>query len=218
MKLLVTLMLITPLINVLIGEEITIQKIETTDGRILIGQYDDQSNMLTLIDEKTLKTMVVMMLDPSLIKSRSDIKVEKKAIDPLDKRGINGKWITNYENALKLSNETHRPILALLTGSDWCPWCMKLEKEMTAQQKFKDWAKGNVVLLYLDYPQKFKLPKDLVKQNAELQAKWGTNGYPTILFINDKGEKYDWKFGYSEDGFDKWLEWIEFSMKKLIKK
>jgi protein disulfide-isomerase len=133
----------------------------------------------------------------------------------LDKRGINGKWITNYEAALKLAGETHRPILAVLTGSDWCPWCIKLENEMFSKQQFKDWAKEHVVLLYLDFPNNKKLSKEQIKQNSDLEAKWGKGGYPTLYLISELGQKYDWKYGYSSDGIDRWLAYIDASAKKL---
>jgi protein disulfide-isomerase len=199
------------------GEDIALQKIDFNDGRSMLGKYDKDKGSLALCDEKTGKIIATIPVKSEDIKAVTDVKVTTKESDPLDKRGINGKWITNYEAALKLAAETHRPILAVLTGSDWCPWCVKLEKEMFSTQKFKDWAKDNVVLLYLDFPQNKKLSKEQEKQNRELQEKWGKGGYPTLYLISEKGDKYDWKHGYSDEGLDTWLAYLDFSKKKLTK-
>ena len=39
-------------------------------------------------------------------------------------------WLTNYEAAKAEATAKHKRILALFTGSDWCPSCMKFEAEV----------------------------------------------------------------------------------------
>lgn len=39
-----------------------------------------------------------------------------------------GEWGTDWEAAKKKAAEADRPILVNFTGSDWCGWCIKLEK------------------------------------------------------------------------------------------
>jgi protein disulfide-isomerase len=36
--------------------------------------------------------------------------------------------------------------------SDWCGWCIRLDKEVFSQPEFVDYAKENVVLVKLDFP------------------------------------------------------------------
>ena len=97
------------------------------------------------------------------------------------------KWFTSIAEAQKLSNETKKPIFAFFTGSDWCGWCHKLQRNVFDKKKFVDWAKKHVILLELDYPRNKKLTPELQQQNAELQQVFSIPGYPTIwlFFLTD---------------------------------
>ena len=89
-------------------------------------------------------------------------------------------WHTNVFKANSISKKTHKPIFAFFTGSDWCGWCHKLERDVFAKQEFIKWATEKVVLLELDYPRKKQLPVELQQQNAGLQQAFQVQGYPTI--------------------------------------
>lgn len=39
------------------------------------------------------------------------------------------KWETDINKAIKVSNKTKKPMLLFFTGSDWCGWCIRLQKE-----------------------------------------------------------------------------------------
>ena len=58
-----------------------------------------------------------------------------------------GKWLDSFDEAIKESKKTGKPILANFTGSDWCGWCIRLDKEVFSKSEFKEWADKNVVLL-----------------------------------------------------------------------
>ena len=97
-------------------------------------------------------------------------------------------WHTNLMEAQKISTSTKKPIFAFFTGSDWCGWCHKLQREVFAKQDFVAWANKNVVLLELDFPRGKTLPQELVEQNYSLQKQFQVNGYPTIwMFTMAKG-------------------------------
>jgi thioredoxin-related protein len=80
-----------------------------------------------------------------------------------------------------------------------------LHAEVFGTKDFQDWAKKNVVLLTVDFPQKTELPKELKKQNDELKNKNKVDGFPTILFFDAKGEVVG-KMGYQEGGPSKWTK------------
>jgi protein disulfide-isomerase len=93
-------------------------------------------------------------------------------------------WLTDISQAYTLSTSTKKPVFAFFTGSDWCGWCHKLEKEVFAKPEFVSWAKSNVVLLELDFPRRKQLPAELAQQNQSLQQFFGIKGYPTIWIFN----------------------------------
>lgn len=102
-------------------------------------------------------------------------------------------WHTDIEKARELSVKQHKPIFAFFTGSDWCGWCHKLQREVFAKPEFIAWAKKNVVLVELDFPRRKQLPKELMEQNMSLQQAFQVQGYPTIWIFTlerDEQKKY----------------------------
>jgi protein disulfide-isomerase len=96
------------------------------------------------------------------------------------------KWETDINKAIKVSNSTKKPMLLFYTGSDWCGWCIRLQKEVLKTPEFALWAKKNVVLVELDFPQRTPQSDVLKKQNAALQQIFGIQGYPAVWFATAK--------------------------------
>jgi protein disulfide-isomerase len=108
-----------------------------------------------------------------------------------DSKSIEGKlnWHTSIPDVYEISKTTGKPIFAFFTGSDWCGWCHKLQREVFAKPAFIDWANRNVILLELDFPRKKQLSAELTQQNAELQQAFRVGSFPTIwIFFLDKDE------------------------------
>jgi thioredoxin-related protein len=98
-------------------------------------------------------------------------------------------WLTDFSAAKKKAKEENKPILMLFTGSDWCPICVKWEKEAFTQVEFENYAKTNLVLVLVDFPEKKKLPKAQAKANDALLDKYKVEEYPTAVLVNAKGKK-----------------------------
>lgn len=115
----------------------------------------------------------------------ASFKTETVKLQDDTEKGL--QWYTDLDKANEVSKESGKPIFGFFTGSDWCGWCHKLEKEVFAKDAFIEWASKEVVLLELDFPRKTQLPAEQVKQNTELQQAFKVTGYPTIwLFYADK--------------------------------
>lgn len=92
-------------------------------------------------------------------------------------------WQTDLNKASEMSIKTKKPIMLFFTGSDWCGWCIRLQKEVFYLPEFAKWAKENVILVELDFPRRKALSPELQKQNAELQQMFNVEGYPTVWFV-----------------------------------
>lgn len=121
-------------------------------------------------------------------------------------------WHTNFEDAVALSKLEQKPLMLFFTGSDWCGWCTRLQKEVFENAEFKNWAKEKVILVELDYPRSKKQSNKIKKQNNELQQFFAVQGYPTVWFVKATINEGKWNFeklgstGYLEGGFQKWFE------------
>jgi thioredoxin-related protein len=98
-------------------------------------------------------------------------------------------WYNEFNTVYEISKTSNKPIFAFFTGSDWCGWCHKLQRDVFAKKEFIDWANKNVVLLELDFPKRKQLPANLAQQNSSLQQQFQVRGYPTIwMFFAAKDE------------------------------
>ena len=101
-------------------------------------------------------------------------------------------WYTDLNEASKISAKTNKPLMLFFTGSDWCGWCIRLQKEVFYKPEFIEWANDNVVLVDIDFPKnKSKQSTELQQQNNMLQQQFGIQGYPTIHFV--RPDKIDGK-------------------------
>jgi len=42
-------------------------------------------------------------------------------------------WQTDFNQAAQQAAQEHKYVLLDFTGSDWCPWCIKMDKEVFNQ-------------------------------------------------------------------------------------
>jgi thioredoxin-related protein len=93
-------------------------------------------------------------------------------------------WHTDMTKATDLSIKENKPMFLFFTGSDWCGWCIRLQKEVFKTPEFVKWAKENVVLVELDFPRKNEQTEAVKMQNAQLQQQLQVRGYPTVWFVS----------------------------------
>lgn len=92
-------------------------------------------------------------------------------------------WYTDFNKAIEQSTATKKPMMLFFTGSDWCGWCMRLQKEVFKTTEFTTWATENVILVELDFPRRKEQPQEIKTQNAQLGAALKVKGYPTVWFV-----------------------------------
>ncbi|MBK1880858.1 thioredoxin family protein [Luteolibacter pohnpeiensis] len=109
-------------------------------------------------------------------------------------------WTSDYAAAKKEAAETGKDLLIDFTGSDWCGWCIKLDKEVFQHDEFKTGVKDKFILVELDYPRdKSIISEETQAQNTELAKRYAIKGYPTILLTDASGAPYA-ATGYKEGG------------------
>ena len=120
-------------------------------------------------------------------------------------------WTTDYPAALKKASKENKLVLLDFTGSNWCPWCIKLDQELFAQKAFQDYAEKNLVLVLVDFPQGKKLSEQsesLKKQNSDLQTKYNIQGYPTLLLLDAQGKQLK-SSNYLAGGPEAFIKWAK---------
>ena len=122
-------------------------------------------------------------------------------------------WLTDYNKAQAQAKSENKLLLMDFTGSDWCGWCIKLNKEVFSQTAFKEYAAKNVVLLEVDFPQEKKQSAEQKTANSALQKKYQIQGYPTIIVLNGAGKQVG-QLGYEAGGPKNFIAQLEKLKKK----
>ena len=109
-------------------------------------------------------------------------------------------WSTDLDKALAQAKKEKKSVLVEFTGSDWCPWCIKMDKEVLDTPAFKDYAGKNLILMLVDFPQTKQLPQKVQDQNDQLQKQYATEGFPTYILIDKDGKVLGQQVGYLDGG------------------
>jgi len=110
-------------------------------------------------------------------------------------------WLTDYETAIKKASKEDKNILAYFTGSDWCPPCKMLKKDLFDTSEFQQ-ISDDYVLLYIDIPMnKDLLSSEQLQHNKSVSAKLNKKGaVPLMKILDADGQELDSYSGYSMNG------------------
>ncbi len=117
-------------------------------------------------------------------------------------------WNTDLATARTRATKEKKLVLVNFTGSDWCSWCKRLQREVFATKEFGDYAKDNLMLVEIDFPSQKKQSESLKKANEALKDRYKVNGFPTIVVLDGAGKEVWRQVGYLEGGAKGWISRI----------
>jgi len=125
-------------------------------------------------------------------------------------------WQTDYGKALGMAKAQNKQVLLDFTGSDWCPPCMALRKQVFSSSAFGAFAQKNLILVEVDFPQRKKQSAELKAQNEKLAAQYGIEekGFPTVVLLDPSGKVVRQFTGYEGEAAPEIIAWIEGKTKK----
>lgn len=105
----------------------------------------------------------------------------------------NGGWIEDWKAARAVAAQQQKDLLVSFVSTDASEYTKRMYAEIYDRDEFKEYAKKNLVLLKVDFPEaeaaKAKQGKALAEQNNMLADMFGVKGYPTVVVLNPKGQK-----------------------------
>jgi thioredoxin-related protein len=160
-----------------------------------MGQFANSGKVREVPGVKNLRLLLAATALLAVSCSKSSTAEETTKASASAKAG----WLTNYAQAQEEAKSQNKLLLMDFTGSDWCGWCIMLEKEIFSKPEFKEYASKNLVLLELDFPRRKELPKEMMEQNQRLAIKHQIQGFPTIVVLDGSGKELA-QLGYMRGG------------------
>jgi thiol:disulfide interchange protein len=120
-------------------------------------------------------------------------------------------WSTDLDKALAEAKAAKKSVLVEFTGSDWCPPCIAMRKNVFSKKEFVQAASKNFILVELDFP---KADKALADKNKPLAEKYKIEGFPTVILLNPEGKEFDRFFASEYPKTEDFLKYLDESLQK----
>jgi len=149
-------------------------------------------------------------------------------------KGLEANVLNDYDKALQLSKEQHKPLLLDFTG--WaCVNCRKMEENVWTQPEIYQYIKENFILVSLYVDDKQKLPAEQrfsyktkdgnIKDIITIGDKWATFQaenfnqvtQPLYVILNSREQLINVPVGYTPDTKE-YLKWLQCAKETFDKK
>lgn len=110
-------------------------------------------------------------------------------------------WLTDLPKAQAKAKAENKSVLLFFHGSDWCPPCVEMQRQVLDSPEFINYASQTLVLVDVDFPEKIKQDEELKKSNLALKIKFNVgDALPTLVLLDDAGETVYQEAGYAGGG------------------
>ena len=120
-------------------------------------------------------------------------------------------WSTDLEKALAKAKAENKSVLVEFTGSDWCPPCIAMRKNVFSKKEFVDAASKKFILVELDFP---KGDKALAEKNQPLAEQYKIEGFPTVVLLTPEGKEFTRFFASEYPKTDEFLKHLDQALEK----
>jgi len=120
-------------------------------------------------------------------------------------------WSTDLEKAFEKAKAENKSVLVEFTGSDWCPPCIAMRKNVFSQKDFVTAAAKNFILVELDFP---KGDPEEKKKNQPYAEKYKIEGFPTVILFTPEGKEFNRFFASQFPQTDQFLAHLDEALEK----
>lgn len=100
------------------------------------------------------------------------------------------KMITDWKEAKQLARKENKQILIILTGSEWCAPCKKMDKKVIDNPEFEKYVEQNLIVFLNDLPSGELVINSKVYQDYEkFKKKYQSNSLPSLILTENDGTK-----------------------------
>ena len=116
----------------------------------------------------------------------------------------------DLDAALASAKEKGKLVYICFSGSDWCGWCVKLEKEVFSDKSFASAVADKYELVFIDSPQdKSRLSETAKAKNPGLTKQYKVRGFPSYVVLKSDGTEVARGSAYRAGGAEKYAEFLK---------
>jgi thioredoxin-related protein len=122
-------------------------------------------------------------------------------------------WLTDFSKAQSEAKAEKKLLVMDFNGSDWCPPCQELRKNVFNTPEFRQFAQQNAVLLDVDFPHQKRQTEEVKRASEALAQKFSVEAFPTVIVIGPDGKELKKMEGYDGQNAEDFVA----ALKKLKK-
>jgi len=120
-------------------------------------------------------------------------------------------WTTDLEKAFEKAKVEKKSVLVEFTGSDWCPPCIAMRKNVFTKSEFVEAASKKYILVELDFPNGDAAVKE---KNQPYAEKYKIEGFPTVILFTPEGKEFSRFYASQFPKIDLFLKHIDEALVK----
>jgi thioredoxin-related protein len=120
-------------------------------------------------------------------------------------------WTDDLDKALEKAKAEKKSVLVEFTGSDWCPPCIAMRKNVFTKKEFVEAASKKFILVELDFP---KGNKELSEKNQPMAEKYEIEGFPTVILLDSTGKEFNRFFASKFPDVERFLKQLDETLEK----
>jgi thiol:disulfide interchange protein len=120
-------------------------------------------------------------------------------------------WSTDLDKAFEKAKAEKKSVLVEFTGSDWCPPCIAMRKNVFSKKDFVTEASKKYILVELDFP---KGDKAVAEKNEPFAKKYNIEGFPTVILFTPEGKEFTRFFASEFPNTDLFLAHLDKALEK----
>ncbi len=125
-----------------------------------------------------------------------------------------GAWMPSVQHARDIALRDERFVMLYFTGSDWCGWCKRLDKEVLDTEIFLGLMRDYLAPVKIDFPKKRVVSEAEYRANLLLAESYKVQGYPTLVFLDSDGREV-LRRGYQEGGGHTYVQNLVNDLRKV---
>lgn len=94
-------------------------------------------------------------------------------------------WTSDFDKALETAKSERLPLYVYFTGSSWCIWCKKMDREIHNQDAFRQKTVGKFIFVKIDLPAGSQ-PSDALRKTLNT---YQIQGVPSVIILSADGEE-----------------------------
>mgnify|MGYP006431881425 CR=1 FL=1 len=114
----------------------------------------------------------------------------------------------DFQQLVEASKEARKPLVMLFTGSEWCPPCQKMARDIFATEKWRTFVDEGMHFVVYDFPRGGGASDAEAERRRAMAERFNIEGFPTLITIDPEDGEMRRRVGFHGGEASEYIDWI----------